>query len=137
MFLDQEDEQTLSDSAAAQLAPLTLAYIGDSVFDLYVRTKFAMRFKKNAGELHKMSIKVVNAHAQAQFAHEWSERLTEREKNVFMRGRNAKSATVPKNMSISDYRYATAIEALIGYLYLSGQKKRLGEILETLQLELD
>lgn len=131
-----QDEWVLSEEKAAQMAPLTLAYIGDSVFDLYVRTKYALNSRKNAGKLHSMSIKLVNARAQAAFAHGWIERFTEAEKEVFMRGRNAKSPTMPKNMSIADYKYATAMEALIGYLYLSGQTGRVNEILGSLEFDL-
>ena len=99
-----QDEYALSEEKAAQLAPLTLAYIGDSVFDLYVRTKYALNSQKNAGKLHAMSIRLVNARSQAAFARRWMEQFTAAEKEVFMRGRNAKSQTVPKNMSVADYK---------------------------------
>ncbi|MEA5003417.1 MAG: ribonuclease III domain-containing protein [Christensenella sp.] len=136
MLNDLHDGYRLTEDKASQIAPLTLAYIGDSVFDLYVRTKYALNSQKNAGKLHSMSIRIVNARAQAAFAHEWMERFTDAEKEVFMRGRNAKSPTVPKNMSVADYKYATAMEAVIGYLYLSGQMERANEILGTLEFEL-
>ena len=125
----------LSEEKAAQIAPLTLAFIGDSVYDLYVRTNYALRCSKNAGALHSMSIHLVNARAQAEFAHQWMERFTEAEADVFRRGRNAKSPSPPKNMSIADYRYATAMETVIGYLFLTGQAGRINEILGTLSFE--
>ncbi|MEA4853985.1 MAG: ribonuclease III domain-containing protein [Christensenella sp.] len=129
-------EYIMENSKAAQVAPLTLAYIGDSVFDLYVRTKYVLNCSKKAGKLHAMSIKLVNARAQAQFAHRWLEELTEEEKEIFMRGRNAKSPSAPKNMSVADYKYATAIEAVVGYLYLTGQAERIDEMLTTLDFDL-
>jgi len=128
-------EQKLTAQAAAQLPPLTLAFVGDSVFDLYVRTKYALTSNKNAGQLHAMSVKIVNARAQAAFAHSIMDELTEEEKRIFLRGRNAKSATIPKNMSVADYRHATAIEAVIGYLYLCGQEARIRTLFEYLKLE--
>ena len=131
-----QDEYRLSEDKAAQVAPLTLAYIGDSVFDLYVRTKYALNSQKNAGKLHSMSIRLVNARAQAEFARRWMERFTEAEADIFRRGWNAKSPSPPKNMSIADYKYATAMEAVIGYLYLSGQMARVNEILGTLEFDL-
>ena len=129
-----DDKDRLNDMEAAQLAPLVLAFIGDTVFDLYVRTHYAAVRGGGAGALHAMSSKVVNARSQAAFAREVEPLLDEREKNVYMRGRNAKSATVPKNMSVADYHHATAIEALIGYLYLTGRSERLGELFARLAL---
>lgn len=132
-----KEEQTLTAQAAAQLPPLTLAFVGDSVFDLYVRTKYALSSGKSAGKLHAMSVKIVNARAQAVFAHSVLDELTDEESEVFRRGRNAKSATVPKNMSVSDYHHATAIEAVVGYLHLSGQKDRIYTLFEKLIFALD
>lgn len=133
LTIDQTD--VLAEAEAAQLPPLTLAYIGDSVYDIYVRTHFILESRGSAGTLHTLSSRVVNARAQAGFARSIEELLTEREHNIFTRGRNAKSATVPKNMSVADYRYATAAEAVIGYLYLTGQQQRLGELLDMLGLQ--
>ncbi len=136
MLNNLQDEFILSETKAAQLPPLTLAYIGDCIFDLYVRTKHVLGCSKNAGKLHSMSIRLVNAKAQSEFAHRWLERFTEHEREIFMRGRNAKSPSAPKNMSVADYKYATAIEAVIGYLYLSGQAERVNEILGTMEFDL-
>ncbi|MDL2237535.1 Mini-ribonuclease 3 [Christensenellaceae bacterium OttesenSCG-928-K19] len=127
--------EAMTEAQAAQLAPLTLAYVGDSVFDLFVRTVLIQRHTGNAGALHKKSVKMVNARAQAAFGNSIRDGLTERELNIFMRGRNAKSATVPKNMSVSDYKHATAVEALVGYLYLTGQNERLNELLGGMEFE--
>ncbi|MEF9864219.1 MAG: ribonuclease III domain-containing protein [Christensenellaceae bacterium] len=136
MFVELNKEKVLSISEATQIAPLTLAYIGDSIFDLYVRTKYILGCSKNAGALHVMSIKIVNAKSQAVFAHEVLEDFTQEERDVFMRGRNAKSSTTPKNMSIADYKYATAIEAVVGYLYLTGQTARINDLLGRLEFDL-
>jgi len=120
----------LQEEAARQLSPLVLAYIGDTVFDLYVRTGLVLAEKGGAGELHRRSVALVNARAQAQLARSVYERLAADEKDIFMRGRNAKSATVPKNMSVADYRQATALEAVLGYLYLTGRTAKIEEILK-------
>ncbi len=120
--------QILTKDAARQTNSLVMAYIGDTVYDLYVRTSLVVEGRGSAGTLHKLSSKMVNARAQAQVARRMFEKLTDDEKDVFMRGRNAKSATVPKNMSVADYRYATALEAVVGYLYLTGQTQKIHEI---------
>ena len=120
----------LEPEAARQLSPLVLAYIGDTVFDLYVRTSLVLKRRGNAGALHRQSVAFVNARAQAQLARRIFENLDADEKDIFMRGRNAKSATVPKNMSIADYRQATALEAVLGYLYLTGHNEKMEDILK-------
>lgn len=120
----------LEPEAARQLSPLVLAYIGDTVFDLYVRTSLVLKRRGNAGALHRQSVALVNARAQAQLARRVFENLDADEKDIFMRGRNAKSATVPKNMSVADYRQATALEAVLGYLYLTGRTGKMEDILK-------
>ncbi len=127
MLIDQSE--AVSQEKAAQMPPLVLAYIGDSVYDMYVRTQLVLNHAGGAGMLHSMSTGIVNARAQAALARQVEDGLTDREKDVFRRGRNAKSATTPKNMSVADYRYATAIEAVVGYLYLTGQDERLAALL--------
>lgn len=129
------NENILDEYEASLIPSLNLAFIGDSVFDIYVRTYLLLNTKEKTGALHNYSSSVVNAHSQADFAHQIEENLTEKEKQIFTRGRNAKSATVPKNMSLIDYKYATAAEALIGWLYLTGQSERLEELLRGLNLE--
>ena len=111
-------------------APLVLAYIGDSVYEVFVREKI-LRLNPDmpAYKLHKECIKYVNAAAQARSVHEIVPLLDEAELGVYKRGRNAKSPTVPKNADVTDYRCATGFEALIGYLHLSGEKERLEEIM--------
>lgn len=106
-------------------SPLTLAYIGDAVYDLIIRTVVVERANRSANKLHKMAIRYVNAGTQAKMITALEEELTEEEKTVYHRGRNAKSGTTAKNASVADYRKATGLEALFGYLYLCGETDRL------------
>lgn len=123
----------LTDREAQQLAPLALAYIGDTIFDLYVRKKLVLDKSGGAGAMHHKSTLLVNARSQAHLARLLVDELEGAELDIFMRGRNAKTNTVPKNMSIADYHHATAIEALVGYLYLTGRTERVESILERLE----
>lgn len=111
-------------------SPLVLAYIGDGVYELFVRSKVIEENENMpAHKLHKTVIKYVNASAQAKSITEISEYLTDDETAVYKRGRNAKSYTNPKNADIGDYRKATGFEALIGFLYLSQETERLNELM--------
>ena len=111
------------------LQPLVLAYIGDAVYEAYVRTMLVVNKKTNVNMLHKMSVKYVKAQAQSDIVKRIMDKLTAEEQDVVRRGRNAKSATVPKHAEVTDYRYSTGYEALIGYLYLTKQTGRLMDIL--------
>ena len=114
-------------------SPLALAYIGDDVFDLIIRTVVVERANRPAHELHIETVKYVKAKAQAKMIEALLERegfLTDEEVDIYKRGRNAKSYTSAKNASIHDYRKATGFEALVGYLYLSGRQERLIEIVK-------
>jgi len=111
------------------LSPLTLAFLGDSVYEMFVRTKILAAGNRPANELHKIAVGYVKAKAQAIAAHKILEILTEEETDIYKRGRNTNIHTVPKNADMADYRHATALEALIGYLYLKGEDARLHEIL--------
>ena len=102
-----------------EVSSLALAYIGDAVYELFVRTMVLS--KGNAP---------VNAKGQAEIYKKIAQYFTEEEKAVFRRGRNAKSYTTPKNMDIGDYRHATGLEAVFGYLYLKGDVKRALELFE-------
>lgn len=110
-------------------SPISLAYLGDTVYDLFVRTKILEKGERHINEIHNDAIKAVSAAAQARSVHNIEEFLTEEETNVLKWGRNAKSGHVPKNADAVDYRWATGFEALIGYLYLKGETERLEEIL--------
>lgn len=113
-----------------QLNSLALAYIGDAIYEVYVREYLLMNGQVKPQQLHGHAIHYVAAHAQASVLHHWLEMelLTEEEKSVVKRGRNAKSKSSPKNMSISDYRHATAFEALIGFHYLMKHQERLDQL---------
>ena len=113
------------------MPPLTWAYIGDCVYELYVRTKLINETKLKPHELHIEAIKHVKAQAQAETLKRIYESLSEKEKDIVRRGRNAENHHLPKNANVQDYMYSTAFEALIGYLYLTRQNERLKEILES------
>lgn len=113
-------------------SPLVLAYIGDSVYEVFTRKKLlGMNSDLPAHKLHKENIRYVNAAAQSVGTEAILPKLTETELSIYKRGRNAKSATVPKHADLADYRRATGFEALLGYLSLSGQTERLNDIMET------
>lgn len=112
-------------------SPLTLAYIGDAVYDLVIRTVVVERANRAANDLHKKTVKYVQAGTQAAMIEALQEVLTEDELAVYKRGRNAKSHTSAKNASITDYRKATGFEALIGFLYLTNQMERVLELIKT------
>lgn len=112
------------------MQPLVWAYVGDCVYELFIRTKLVNESKMNAHKLHVEAIKYVKAKAQAELLNKIYDELTEEEQNIVRRGRNAENHHLPKNANLADYTYATAFEALIGYLYLSKQDERLKEILE-------
>lgn len=115
-------------------SPLPLAYIGDAVYDLIIRTVLVERSNRAANELHKKASTYVKAGTQAQMAIALEEYLTEEETEVYRRGRNAKSYTTAKNATIADYRKATGLEALVGYLYLT---HRMDRVLELVRLGLE
>lgn len=110
-------------------SPLTLAYIGDGIFDLVIRTLVVGKGNTSANQLHHKTSHIVKAHSQALMAEALSEILTEQEADVYRRGRNAKSHTMAKNATVTDYRSATGFEALMGYLYLSNQSERMMELI--------
>ena len=112
------------------ISPLTWAYIGDAVYELYIRTNLVNNTKLNPHKLHVEAIKYVKAQAQAKILKTITEILTEEEKDIVRRGRNAQNHHLPKNANLDEYSHATAFEALIGYLYLTKQDERLREILE-------
>lgn len=111
-------------------SPLTLAFVGDAAYELYVRSRLMQLGSINTNRLHKAAIHYVKASAQAKSMHKLLDVLSENELAVYKRGRNAKSATVPKNADVSEYRSATGFEALVGYLYLKNEPQRLYEIMK-------
>ena len=116
-------------SSPNELSPLNLAYLGDAVFELYVRSHL-ISSRESVNKLHKKAKDSVSAEAQAKMYSLILGILTDEEFAVIKRGRNAKSVTVAKNASISDYRHATGLEALFGYLFLKGEHERLSELFD-------
>jgi ribonuclease III family protein len=116
---------------AKQLNSLALAYVGDAVFEVYVRRHLLQSGKVKPHFLHREGTRYVSAKAQCQILFRMREDgiLTDEENAVVLRGRNAKSGTVPKNTDVQTYRYSTAFEALMGYLYLTGAEERLEELI--------
>ena len=113
-----------------ELSPLALAFLGDSVYELYVRAKIISGGNRPAGELHKLAVGYVKAKAQSTAMHEIIDSLSEEELGIYKRGRNTNIHTVPKHADMNDYRQATGLECLVGYLFLTGQNERLEEILK-------
>ena len=125
-LIDRKNEKIDIDT----MSPLIWAYVGDSVYELYIRTHLTNTTKLKPHKLHIESIKYVKAGAQAKILEKLMAELTEQEKEIVKRGRNAENHHLPKNATVQEYMYSTAFEALIGYLYLTKQDERLKEILE-------
>ena len=117
-----------------EYSPLTLAYIGDGIYDLIIRTLVIHQGDKQVQKLHLETSALVNAGTQSKMMRTLQEQLTEEEHAVYKRGRNAKSVSPAKNQSVTDYRRATGFEALLGYLYL---KKEWQRILDLVKMGLD
>lgn len=111
------------------LSPLTWAYVGDCVYELYIRTNLVNTTNLKPHKLHIETIKYVKAKSQAELLTKIQNKLTEEEKDIVRRGRNAENHHLPKNSNVQEYMHATAFEALIGYLYLTKRFERLKEIL--------
>ena len=121
--IDKTPEEILT------MSPLTWAYVGDCVYELFIRTHLINTTHLKPHKLHIETIKYVKAGAQAQILKNIYDELTEDEKDIVRRGRNTENHHLPKNSNVQEYMYATAFEALIGYLYLTKQNKRLKYIL--------
>lgn len=119
--------EVLNKEDIAMLSPLQLAYVGDAVYELMVRT-YILDKNLNVNQLHRKATKYVKANAQSEIVHYLEEYLTETEKNIVKRGRNTKTNTSPKNSNMIDYKYATGFESLIGYLYITEQFSRISEL---------
>lgn len=114
---------------AKMLSPLVWAYVGDSVYEMFIRTNLINNSNAKPHKLHIESIKFVKAKAQAETLKKILENLTDEEKDIVRRGRNTENHHVAKNANVADYSQATAFEALLGYLYLTKQDERLAQIL--------
>lgn len=135
-----KEQFQIADVDIRTYSPLTLAYIGDGIYDLVIRSVVVARGNTRAGELHKRTSQIVKAHTQAQMLEALLPLLTEEEADIYRRGRNAKSPTMAKNATMSDYRKATGFEALMGWLYVKDEFERLVELVkagaESLKLRL-
>ena len=118
-------------------SPVVLAYIGDAVYELIIRTILVDQGNRQANTLHKKASTYVKASAQAAMILALQEDLTEEEMHIFKRGRNAKSYSTAKNASVTDYRKATGFEALLGYLYLQNKEDRIIELIKTALRQMD
>ncbi|MBQ0013748.1 MAG: ribonuclease III [Clostridia bacterium] len=114
----------------SQYSPLTLAFLGDSVFELLVREALVKTANRPGSELHKEKLEFVSASAQADAFRIIESMLNEKELDIYRRGRNAHTNHTPKNMSVADYHAATGLEALFGYLYLEGESDRMNELFQ-------
>ena len=123
------NDQPLSEAEARQYSPLTLAYLGDGVYELLVRERLVRQGNRPNGELHRIATGFVSARAQSNALEKILPLLTEAETGVFHRGRNS-DAMGGKNVDVVQYKRATGLEALFGYLYLCGQISRLRELFE-------
>lgn len=115
---------------ADEYSPLTLAFLGDGVYDLLVRESLVNRANRPAGELNRQKVAMVNCKAQAEYAKLLMPSLSEKELAVYKRGRNAAPKCTPKNGSVADYHSATGLECLFGYLHVNGETGRINELFD-------
>jgi len=128
-FLEKIGVDTMDEHGVRQMNPLVLAYIGDSVYDLYVRTYIVHKRKGMVNELNKKAVNFVKAGSQSFAVKAMDSFLTAEEKGMIRRGRNQKSISVPRNANMSEYRYATGFESMLGALFLRGDKSRIQDIM--------
>lgn len=120
-----KEQFDIADVDMRTYSPLTLAYIGDGVYDLVIRSIVVDKGNCRANDLHKKTSQIVKAKTQAEMIEALENELTEEEADIYRRGRNAKSPTMAKNATMADYRKATGFEALMGYLYLKDDFERI------------
>lgn len=130
-------DKNMQNIKPSEYSPLTLAFIGDGVYDLLVRRYVVSLANRPVGELNKMKVSLVNCKSQAEFAKLLIPLLSERELSIYKRGRNTTTSTVPKNSTVADYHSATGLEALFGYLYIDKQIQRIEELFDTIIKESD
>ncbi|MBQ8319263.1 MAG: Mini-ribonuclease 3 [Clostridia bacterium] len=125
-------ERPLDKTAAKQLNPVVLAFVGDAVYSLYVRSRLVCSGEGRASEFQRAASRIVSAKGQSDFLETLLPRLTEEEAELYRRGRNAKKATKSKNASAVDYNRSTGFETVLGFLYLTGDEGRIEELLSSL-----
>lgn len=122
---------SFTNEEAKQLNPLVLAFVGDAIYEVFVRAYIVNKNRDmHVHKLHVEAVSFVKAHAQSEFIKAFMDELTDEEMNLYKRGRNAKAGTVPKNADLCEYRTATGFEALMGFLYLTEQQERLNYFLK-------
>ena len=120
----------LDDINITDYSPLTLAYIGDGIYEIVIRTVIVDEANRQVNKIHKAASNLVKAGTQARMIHYIMDDLTDEELTIYKRGRNAKAVTRAKNASMSEYRTATGFEALMGWLYLTGQSERMMKLIK-------
>lgn len=120
---------TISEREAQNLNAVTLAFVGDAVYSLYVREKLVISTTFSTGMLQKLTSGEVSAHGQSELLERLAPKFTQTEADIFRRGRNAKKPTRSKNATVAEYNKSTGFEAVLGYLYLTGQYKRISQLL--------
>ena len=120
---------TVSVEYARNISPVTLAFVGDAVYSLYIRQKLVLSTDYSTGTLQKLTSAEVSAHGQSELLEKLLPIFTEEETDIYKRGRNAKKSTKSKNASVAEYNRSTGFEAVLGYLYLTGQYNRINELL--------
>lgn len=130
MFNIIKQNMDLGEINITDYSPLTLAYIGDGIYEIVVRTVIVDEANRQVNKIHKAASNLVKAETQAKMIHLIMDDLTEEEVRIYKRGRNAKAVTRAKNASMSDYRTATGFEALMGWLYLTGQSERMMQLIK-------
>lgn len=125
----------LTKEQAKRASPVTLAFVGDAVYALYVRERLVKVSAGKVGDYQRASSKILSARGQSEFLAEIEELFTDEEREIFLRGRNAKKATKSKNASPAEYNRSTGLEAVVGFLYLTGEMKRVEELLSAISDE--
>lgn len=129
LFYIIKEKMQLEEINITDYSPLTLAYIGDGIYEIVIRTIIVDEANRQVNKIHKAASGLVKAGTQAKMIHLIMDDLTEDEIQIFKRGRNAKAVTRAKNASMSEYRRATGFEALMGWLYLSGKSDRMMDLI--------
>ena len=122
-------DKVLTVQQARQLSPVTLAFVGDAVYSLYVRARLVVSKDRRPAELQKLSSAEVSAFGQSRLLVDLEPQFTPEEEEIYRRGRNAKKATKSKNADVADYNRSTGFEAVLGFLYLTGNEERIHQLL--------
>ncbi len=127
-MMSMNDFPPIDADTAKQMNPVVLAFVGDAVYTLYVRRALALSSGCKTGELNRLAAQVVSAHGQSETLEKTISRFTEEEAAIYRRGRNAKKPTKSKNATVAEYIRSTGLEAVVGFLYLTGRTERIREL---------